>query len=212
MSQCLCLTKDGVGPRCSKVAKSGQVFCAQHIKKCTHKSGQAVQVPQKKQALEAALKKQKQEAELLKHQAIEAALKKQALEAALKQQALEAALKKQQQEAELKKKYEAQQAELQKQMIAKLAAEKKVTKKTVEKKPAAKKPAAKKEARGCVRQIDKKYVSRPSPAFPANECCGHVKKGNSGGLFISIADVNNVCRWYPYKPEKHGVVPVDKED
>ncbi len=53
-----------------------------------------------------------------------------------------------------------------------------------------------KPARGCVEQSNlKKYITRPSPAFPANECCGMVMKGNDGRTYKSIAASNGVCRW-----------------
>jgi len=49
--------------------------------------------------------------------------------------------------------------------------------------------------RGCVRQSQKKYRERPSPAFPANECCGRVMTGNDGNRYVSRADKNGVCTW-----------------
>ena len=53
-----------------------------------------------------------------------------------------------------------------------------------------------KEARGCVDQSSlKKYMTRPSPAFPANECCGMVMTGNDGRNYKSVAASNGVCRW-----------------
>ena len=41
----------------------------------------------------------------------------------------------------------------------------------------------------------KKYASRSSPAYSANEHCGKVKKGNDGKMYRSTPDKNNVCRW-----------------
>ena len=41
----------------------------------------------------------------------------------------------------------------------------------------------------------KKYASRSSPAYSANEHCGKIKKGNDGKMYISTPDKNNVCRW-----------------
>jgi hypothetical protein len=45
------------------------------------------------------------------------------------------------------------------------------------------------------RKIDKKYLLRPSPPYPANEHCGETKKGNDGNMYISVADKNKICRW-----------------
>ena len=48
----------------------------------------------------------------------------------------------------------------------------------------------------CTKSPDKKYQSRPSPPYPANLCCGKVRKGNSGDMYLSKADKNGVCRWH----------------
>jgi hypothetical protein len=48
---------------------------------------------------------------------------------------------------------------------------------------------------GCVRQTTKKYVTRKSPPFPANECKNSVKKGNDGQMYRSTPDKNRVYRW-----------------
>ena len=45
------------------------------------------------------------------------------------------------------------------------------------------------------RKIDKKYLKRDSPPYPANEYCGQTKKGNDGKMYVSKPDKNNVCRW-----------------
>jgi len=45
------------------------------------------------------------------------------------------------------------------------------------------------------RKIDKKYLTRDSPPFPANEHCGETKKGNDGLMYTSVPDKNKVCRW-----------------
>ena len=45
------------------------------------------------------------------------------------------------------------------------------------------------------RKIDKKYLTRDSPPYPANEHCGETKKGNDGKMYTSVPDKNNVCRW-----------------
>lgn len=44
-----------------------------------------------------------------------------------------------------------------------------------------------------------KYKKRKSPPYPANKCCGEIKKGNDGRKYISKPNVNNVCRWVLYK-------------
>jgi len=48
---------------------------------------------------------------------------------------------------------------------------------------------------GCRRQTTSKYTSRPSPAFPANECCGMKKLGNDGYMWISKPNAFGVCAW-----------------
>ena len=47
----------------------------------------------------------------------------------------------------------------------------------------------------CSRKATLKYTSRPSPPFPANECCGQRMRGNDGGLYVSSADRNGRCAW-----------------
>jgi hypothetical protein len=56
-----------------------------------------------------------------------------------------------------------------------------------------------KSRRGCVQQSTKKYVERPSPSYPANECCGQVMRGNDGIMYISKANVKGICQWKPFK-------------
>ena len=41
----------------------------------------------------------------------------------------------------------------------------------------------------------KKYKSRKSPPYPANENCNKKMKGNDGKMYISKANKNNVCSW-----------------
>ena len=50
--------------------------------------------------------------------------------------------------------------------------------------------------RSCSRQTQSKYTSRPSPPYPANECCGMEMTGNDGETYVSRADANGVCKWY----------------
>ena len=49
----------------------------------------------------------------------------------------------------------------------------------------------------CVKRTTKKYAKRPSPAFPANECCGRLKMGNDKKMWRSVANKNGVCTWRP---------------
>lgn len=76
-------------------------------------------------------------------------------------------------------------------MVAKKSAKKapKANKKTP------KKSASPKKARGCTAQTTAKYASRPSPPYPANECCGEKFKGNDGNYYVSKADKNGRCKW-----------------
>jgi len=48
---------------------------------------------------------------------------------------------------------------------------------------------------GCRKQSTAKYTNRPSPPFPANECHGRVKVGNSGDLFESVANSRGIYQW-----------------
>jgi hypothetical protein len=54
---------------------------------------------------------------------------------------------------------------------------------------------AKRSARGCSPQSTKKYRSRKSPPYPANNCCGQVKKGNDGSRYKSISTKSGHCVW-----------------
>ncbi len=53
-------------------------------------------------------------------------------------------------------------------------------------------------SRGCVAQTTKKYQTRKSPAFPANECCGETMEGKDG-LYISRETSAGYCRWFKVK-------------
>ena len=57
-----------------------------------------------------------------------------------------------------------------------------------------------KQPRGCGKQTDKKYLTRASPPFPANECCGMTIVGNNSKPWIS-KNVNGICRWVEIKKE-----------
>lgn len=64
----------------------------------------------------------------------------------------------------------------------------------------------------CKKQTTKKYLTRSSPAFPANECCGKRKRGNDGEWWISQQNKNGVCRWVPYKVKSKSVIKRKKVD
>ena len=72
---------------------------------------------------------------------------------------------------------------------------KKAPKKTPKNAPK-KTPKAPKKSRGCVEQTTKKYTSRPSPPYPANECPSGMKmNGNDGNLYVATPDSNGINRW-----------------
>jgi hypothetical protein len=47
----------------------------------------------------------------------------------------------------------------------------------------------------CRQKHTQKYTSRPSPPFPANQCCGMRKLGNDGKMWDSTKNSNGVCTW-----------------
>lgn len=54
----------------------------------------------------------------------------------------------------------------------------------------------------CSYKLTKKYVSRPSPAYPAQECRGKLKIGNDDNLYKSVPDKNGVYKWKKHNPSK----------
>ena len=52
-----------------------------------------------------------------------------------------------------------------------------------------------KKKQNVTKKVDKKYLMRDSPPYPANEHCGETKKGNDGQLYESVPDKNKICRW-----------------
>ena len=58
-----------------------------------------------------------------------------------------------------------------------------------------KRSKSKSKPKGCVKQTTKKYTSRKSPSFPANQCCGRTMVGNDGKQYFSKRASNGVCRW-----------------
>jgi len=53
----------------------------------------------------------------------------------------------------------------------------------------------KSKKRGCVQQYTAKYTSRPSPPYPANECCNETKLGNDGNMYTSWPNKAGICTW-----------------
>ena len=47
----------------------------------------------------------------------------------------------------------------------------------------------------CVKHYTKKYLTRSSPPYPANQCAGDRKKGNDGQWYRSKAASNGIHRW-----------------
>ena len=47
----------------------------------------------------------------------------------------------------------------------------------------------------CVMQTTKKYLSRSSPPYPANKCCGKTMTGNDGAKYIAMPSVSGICSW-----------------
>jgi hypothetical protein len=60
---------------------------------------------------------------------------------------------------------------------------------------ASRKTGKEKPRRGCVKQTISKYLNRPSPPYPANECCNKEMLGNDGQMYVSKRSSNGVCRW-----------------
>lgn len=58
-------------------------------------------------------------------------------------------------------------------------------------------PKTEKQKKGAnaTRKVDKKYLTRDSPPYPANEHCGETKEGNDGRMYISTPDKNKICKW-----------------
>jgi hypothetical protein len=48
---------------------------------------------------------------------------------------------------------------------------------------------------GCKPQFTKKYLSRPSPNFPANKCRGQSLVGQDGHMYRSKSDSRGIYRW-----------------
>lgn len=48
----------------------------------------------------------------------------------------------------------------------------------------------------CIKSTLKKYKSRNSPPYPANDCPNQIKHGNDGNKYISIEDKNGIFKWH----------------
>lgn len=58
-----------------------------------------------------------------------------------------------------------------------------------------KKHSPKKSVGRCEKSNLKKYINRPGPAFPAQNCKKHLKVGNDGNLYRSSPNKNGIYRW-----------------
>lgn len=58
-----------------------------------------------------------------------------------------------------------------------------------------------KKGKKCQKQTLKKYVTRKSPPYPANECKDDIKLGNDGLYYKSLPNKKGVYRWVRY----HGI-------
>jgi hypothetical protein len=51
----------------------------------------------------------------------------------------------------------------------------------------------------CISKNTKKYKTRSSPAYPANDCKKMKKMGNDGTYYNSVKDINGVYKWKSVK-------------
>ena len=47
----------------------------------------------------------------------------------------------------------------------------------------------------CDRSSQKKYINRPGPPYPAQNCRRHKKRGNDGEMYVSRPDYRGVFTW-----------------
>ena len=47
----------------------------------------------------------------------------------------------------------------------------------------------------CVKMQTRKYASRKSPPYPANQCKSMKKRGNDGAMYVSQPDKNGTHKW-----------------
>lgn len=62
-----------------------------------------------------------------------------------------------------------------------------------------KSPKKSDDKQNCTMKFQAKYKNRPSPPYPANECCGKMEEGNDGLVYTSVPNKNGVCRWVKTK-------------
>ena len=53
----------------------------------------------------------------------------------------------------------------------------------------------KSKKKSVTKKVNKKYLTRDSPPYPANQFCGKTMKGNDGKLYESMPNKNGVCSW-----------------
>jgi len=53
----------------------------------------------------------------------------------------------------------------------------------------------KRVANSCPRMKSAKYVGRPGPPYPAQQCQGQYKNGNDRKLYRSVRDSRGIYRW-----------------
>ncbi len=68
------------------------------------------------------------------------------------------------------------------------------------KSPKRKSPKPRKQAMHCDEQFTKKYTSRNSPPYPANDCRGRRLRGNDGNFYKTAKNKNGVYRWIKSTP------------
>jgi hypothetical protein len=62
----------------------------------------------------------------------------------------------------------------------------------------------------CDMQYNKKYMSRPGPPYPAQECRNREMFGNNGKLYVSKRSANGVYRWVVASPKPRRRSPSKK--
>jgi hypothetical protein len=56
-----------------------------------------------------------------------------------------------------------------------------------------------KKSKGCFRSNQSKYLSRPGPPYPAQDCKNYSHLGNDGYYYKSVPDKNGRYRWVKIK-------------
>ena len=206
----LCMCKTSTGKRCSKSASAGSKFCGTHMKKCSSQvtqqaipqtilAVQALQQQRKVQPLRIKLPKARKVQPLrLKLPVQQRKVQPLLLRLPVQQRKVQPLLLRlpvQQRKVQpLRLKLPVQQRKVQPLLLRLPVQQRKVQQRKVQPlRLKLQKP--KSQPRGCVRQTVKKYTERPSPSFPANECCGQEMIGNDGHLWKSIANAKGICSW-----------------